>query len=614
MTSNAKRVVIVTRVSGESQRENTSHELQFDACERHAKSHGWEVVRAFAETESGMGYHARTQTQQALEMLEKDAADVLLFYRVDRYGRDEEFQQRMLKRIVGARKQLQFATLPLEYDAESGELTPESHYMLTTFGGTGALEGRIIRMRLREGKRRKIEQGIQVARRHSPWGFHIVTHADVTRGSNAKIGTVTPPMIGCYVPVVAELELARRLIFHPRLAGASSVEIAEGLNRAGVLPPRGGAQWNPSTVLGILRHPVYRGLRFYRKTRSQRDEARLDVGLAQTFVRPREAQEWVTLGDNPTQAALFQNVAALLLSDVEARAIDRSLENTASASGPRDRKYPLTGLLLCPGCGGHMHGYHQKQLKRTTPKGNPSRAKPFERFTYQCSKRGRWRAAPCVAPIFAATAVEAMLACALSHLCEGKALRAAVAAVESERRYREGASRDGASEAGQGGDRERRARQLERQLGEIQRRATLAADEKITARFNGQPTGAFETILSRLFEQEARLRTDLDALLVQEAPTRLPDVPALETDLRALVTLLRNPDIPGAAKNKALLLLVEPLEIQPRSERVYGFLGVPVALQGALRTEGDYRVSFRVREIALVGRTPQWDVDVQLET
>jgi site-specific DNA recombinase len=224
------RAVILTRVSTDSQSDNTSHETQIKACQKFCRNRGWEVIATFEEVESGTLYLSRVETQAALELIEAHKADALVLYDMSRYGRDVEYQHKILKRIVAAGAQLQFATFPLEYDA-TGELTPESEQMFNLLGGTSSAERKYIRRRLSAGKARKVSQGIQLARTMSPWGWKIVDKKSIIRGEYAE------QLEGFYIPIPATLEIVKDQIFIPYAAGSSLGQIANQLAESQIPTP-----------------------------------------------------------------------------------------------------------------------------------------------------------------------------------------------------------------------------------------------------------------------------------------------------------------------------------------------------------------------------------------
>ena len=161
------RAVAVARVSSEGQENNTSHENQIEAIEAFCARSGLQIVARFEETQSGKSYESRIETQAAIAMIESDAADVLVFYDTTRYGRDGEFQYKILKRLVAAGGQLQLATFRLDYDRETGDLTPESEQMFSILCGMGSVELKYIkRGRERDRVDARRARAVRLAHRH----------------------------------------------------------------------------------------------------------------------------------------------------------------------------------------------------------------------------------------------------------------------------------------------------------------------------------------------------------------------------------------------------------------------------------------------------------------
>lgn len=140
-----------------------------------------------------------------------------------------------------------------------------------------------------------------------------------------------------------EAEVIRR-IFSAYVAGATARDIAAGLNRDGITPPRGG-RWNASTITGwgkrgngIIGNELYAGTIVWNKV---------------SMVRNPETRRRVSRANPPS---LWQRTEAPALAIVDRPAWEAA---QGRRRGPRltftrTPRHPLSGLLRCPCCGGGM--------------------------------------------------------------------------------------------------------------------------------------------------------------------------------------------------------------------------------------------------------------------
>jgi site-specific DNA recombinase len=322
--------IILTRVSTDAQTDNTSHGTQFEHCNSLCESHGWRVVKRFEETESGASYLARLETQEAIEMIERGEARVLVMYDVSRYGRDTEYQLRMLRRICAAGGQLQLVTLRLEYGTD-GQLTPESLMVFTLLLGNSSMERQVIRRRLVGGLLKKAREGKQPARSLTPMGYHIVQNKDVIRGE------YPPGSEGDYI--IIQVEAWRlQVIFDTYERLGSYREACAWLDERG-LPPRSGGKWWPSTLRHVITNPIYKGQGSYCRHSCKQDDSRLARGLTKHTRQLRDESEWIKFP-----------VPAIIDEQQWDRVNAISKEGNATRSGPH-RRYFLGAHAFCGSCG-----------------------------------------------------------------------------------------------------------------------------------------------------------------------------------------------------------------------------------------------------------------------
>jgi hypothetical protein len=153
-----------------------------------------------------------------------------------------------------------------------------------------------------------------------------------------------------------------RWIFAQRLTGHSVARIARALSDAGVPcpsaadpgrnPHRTGAAWTLCTVTTILGNPRYTGHQVWNRQRIDKDLADpADVSLGHKDVqRWNLPNEWV-ISKGPAHEALVSEADFIAAQDVHAA---RGPSPAGDLTGPRKRRYLLSGLLACGTCGRRM--------------------------------------------------------------------------------------------------------------------------------------------------------------------------------------------------------------------------------------------------------------------
>jgi DNA invertase Pin-like site-specific DNA recombinase len=149
----------------------------------------------------------------------------------------------------------------------------------------------------------------------------------------------------------AEAEIVRR-IFAELVAGMLPREIANGLNRDGIQPPRGAA-WNASTISGsaqrgngIVRNPLYAGKIVWNRVHMVRDP---ETGKRISRINNREEHREA---EAPQLALVDQVTFEAAKAIVEGRA-----KKAQGGEYTRRPKRLLSGLLRCSHCGGGMSAH-----------------------------------------------------------------------------------------------------------------------------------------------------------------------------------------------------------------------------------------------------------------
>ena len=145
----------------------------------------------------------------------------------------------------------------------------------------------------------------------------------------------------------AEAEIVRR-IFARSAAGDGYTRLAKDLTADGAVTPTPGTPWSPSTILTVLRRPLYRGEVVWNKTRRRAADG------TETYAR-RPESEWLRI----------EQPALRIVDDATWHAVHARLGTVRARlyrhrPGPRrgvhdgDSPYMLAGFTRCAVCGGSL--------------------------------------------------------------------------------------------------------------------------------------------------------------------------------------------------------------------------------------------------------------------
>lgn len=541
------RAIIYSRVSTEKQKDNTSHENQYEAGLRWAGQHGAVVVAYYRETESGATYLARAELQKALEDLEANRADVIVFYDASRFSRDVLNAELIRARIEKAKKRMAFCDMELRYDAD-GELSSESDLHLSFRNVLSKSERREMRKRSMDGQRKILEAG-RMPGGCAPFGYHMLTRTDVI------LGRCTKEQTGTYVIIEEQAALVRQ-IFAWYEQGYSLDKICRTLNGQGTRTQKG-KLWKAIGISDILKNEIYKGWATRNKTRRVHDESRLAAGFRTKSVQvPRAAQDVVRI-----------QAPALVEEVLWERVNQRLLVARARHGGRHDRLYALSGLLRCPHCGGVMRG--KKYLYRGTGQQGTGQT---ALFYYRCTMArgmGSGRIAPrdtyCEQPLLRAEFVERVVFRELFRLLEQEALLAAALKKQVEKTHR-------APEAAL-------VERARAQCAALERQESAIRDAQIQAVAAGLDSAPYLQKLLELAAQRGQAAVYLREQ--EEHQARLSAVPRQARQLSEMLEparrVLESDTISAAEKHDFLALVLERVE----------WAGVPEGIKPPLLSEAE---------------------------
>lgn len=320
------RTVIYARFSSDNQNPRSAED-QIALCRERADREGWSVIAVFQDVATsgaaGIGDDQRPGLSSMLRLVEAGGIDQVLAESTDRVSRHVADAHMI-------RERLEFAGARL-FTLFDGAVTPIIGLIK---GFTDAQFRTDIAARSRRGHIANIHRGR--ASSGVAYGYRIANRLD-ERGQ----------LVAGLREVDAERAEVVRRIFRDYAAGISPRAIATALNAEGVRPPRGGAIWQTSTILGhnktgfgILRNRVYLGKLVYGRSKSA-----MNPVTRRKLMRP-----------NPDQTAIVeQDVPHLQIIDetLWQRVHDR-IEANKGVPVDRQRrpKHLLSGLGECGVCGG----------------------------------------------------------------------------------------------------------------------------------------------------------------------------------------------------------------------------------------------------------------------
>ncbi len=231
------------RVSTDAQTEHgLGLDVQRQAIRAWARQHGHKITSWHRDegVSGSNGLDGREALPDAVGEVRDHRAAGLVIYRLDRLARDLILQETLLAEIASLGGQV-FSTMPGEQDViEDDPEDPSRRLIRQVLGAVSEYERSLIRLRLRNGRRRKAERG-GFAYGSPPYGW---------RTESREL-----------VPEPAE-QAALVLIRELRAAGQSVRSIAAARAADGHQPTRGG-RWHPETIRRVLardpaRRPVMR--------------------------------------------------------------------------------------------------------------------------------------------------------------------------------------------------------------------------------------------------------------------------------------------------------------------------------------------------------------------
>ena len=318
MMKTARRAVIYARFSTELQSARSIDD-QITLCREYARRNEYTIVRAYDDrAKTGASILERDGLLRLLADAKNGDFDAVIVEALDRISRDQED-------MASIYKKLKFLGIEI-IEVHGGKADT---IQVGIRGLIGAVYLEDLKHKVRRGMSGRVKDGLSAGGK--AYGYRPVL---------GKPGEL--------VIDAAEAAIVKR-IYAEYAAGSSPRDIAMGLNREGVPPPRG-TVWHSSALNGnhtrgngMLRNPIYVGKLIWNRLTMVRDPE-----TGKRVSRPNPESEWQH-ADVPHLRIIDADLA-----DRVAKRLAGQHERYLHAEYVPRRPRMLSGLLRCGSCGGGM--------------------------------------------------------------------------------------------------------------------------------------------------------------------------------------------------------------------------------------------------------------------
>ncbi|WP_442508423.1 recombinase family protein [Novipirellula sp. SH528] len=326
-----KTVALYARVSSQKQAEEQTIDSQLEAIRNRIANDQFHIEPDFEFCDNG--YSGAQLVRPALErlrdLLATSSIDRLYVHSPDRLSRKMAHQAILLEELHKYDCEIVFL------NQEGIANSPESNLLIQMQGMIAEYEREKILERTRRGRKYSAAKGNVSVFGRAPYGYRYINKAQGDGSARWEIDPLQSEHV--------------KLIFHWVAEGGCSLsEVARRLAAQSVVTAKGKAEWDRSTIRGILLNPAYYGQAAYGKERlmPRKPGKRSKRGAP---VVPRQAK--VAKATEPSEQIVI-SVPAIIDQALFQRAREimddnRKRQRERQSGG----KYLLSGLVLCGVCG-----------------------------------------------------------------------------------------------------------------------------------------------------------------------------------------------------------------------------------------------------------------------
>lgn len=337
-----KRFAVYARKSKRAAREgelSASIELQRDHCRQRVEELGGVVVlEEHDDGISGALFAGRPGLQRVIAAATSRQIDAVIFYSLDRFGRNPHRSEETLKKLYNAGAEVRDTEKPTPYDP----YTIESWVTWGIGGHLAAEHAKQTRRKTRDGMRRDARDGKWLL--PPPFGY------DKPKTSARVDGT---PVGYDLVIRESEAEVIRRIaaLF---VAGVGLHAICRKLAADGVTR-RKGKRWATNNLRALLRSDTIRGRLVYGKSKVYWDGDEELKGTNKERQQLAATLEERIVVDKPH----WRILDAATIELIDARLAERKLVAKKPEAKTHGRYLLSGGLLVCPDCGANFEARTQ---------------------------------------------------------------------------------------------------------------------------------------------------------------------------------------------------------------------------------------------------------------
>lgn len=241
-----------SRADIEQEKKATENGEAYDTLKRHrnellrfAKNKGYQIIEIFEEIVSADNVSARTEMQRLLEDVKDYKFDAILTIDYDRLvGRGDKSDQGTIENILAETETLIITPHEIiDLNTEEGQFTAD------TKGFISRMEYRVIKKRLKEGKKRSVEQEGKDISNKQPYGL-------------SKDRDTKKLYPNEYAPFA-------KLIFELYDEIGTLHGVCEELYRIGIPTKEGKDRWDYQTIKRMLKNKKYIGTMFFNKNKKR---------------------------------------------------------------------------------------------------------------------------------------------------------------------------------------------------------------------------------------------------------------------------------------------------------------------------------------------------------